>query len=160
MASSTYQSGSKYLFFCRRPNDQVFLIHFSDPLWWQPVPRNSLYEPVFLPFLHSPRQLWINYDFRWRSDEYFFDQMIPSSRVVKWAQNPIVLFAKIANFHLGFFICRNQLEFGQNDQREDASHFRFGSSRILSGSFLPKYEKLWKSRIQFRLTNFSKKTSI
>ena len=62
---------------------------------------------------------------------------------------------------LRFFTWMNQLEFGQNDHRQDASHFSFGSRRNLSGSFYPnmtfKFEKFWKSRIQFRLTNFSKK---
>jgi len=82
-------------------------------------------------------------------------------RVVKWAQNPIVLFAKLRKpqsqklqklrklriaisvflrklrvFILRFIICMDQLEFGKNDHREDASHFSFGSRRILSGSVL------------------------
>ena len=34
----------------------------------------------------------------------------------------------------------NQPKFGQNDHREDAPQFSFGSMLILSGSLLPKYE--------------------
>ena len=79
------------------------------------------------------------------------------TRVVKWTQNPLVLFAKLRNRNLcllrklrififrlnhceSIFIRINQLEFGQNDHREDAPHFSFGSRRILFRSFLPKYE--------------------
>jgi len=38
---------------------------------------------------------------------------------------------KLRIFILRFFIDLNQLEFGQNDHLEDASHFSFGSRRIL-----------------------------
>ena len=67
------------------------------------------------------------------------------AKVAKSCESQILFFAKIGNLDFPIFSWMNQLEFGQNDHREDASHFSFGSRRILSGSFLPKYEiQIWK----------------
>ena len=64
------------------------------------------------------------------------------SRVVKWARNPIFLFATLrkAQFHklrtlrkLRIFIWINLLKFGQNNHKEDAPFFIFDSRHILSG---------------------------
>ena len=78
--------------------------------------------------------------------------------IVKIANRDLCYLRKLRIFIFRIFLM-NQLEFGQNNHRGDALHFSYDLDVSFLVHFYPnmkfKYEKFWRSRIQFRLTIFS-----